>query len=51
MEDVVVVTLVTFIVTGILASAFLVGLACVLKGNRVDVESGRGRGKKTGGKR
>lgn len=31
MEDVVVMTLVKFIVTGIIVSAFLVGLACVLK--------------------
>ncbi len=43
MEDVAVVTLAKFIVTGIIVSAFLVGIACV--------ESGRGRSKKTGGKR
>lgn len=31
MGDVVVMTLVKFIVTGIIVSAFLVGIACVLK--------------------
>ena len=31
MEDVVVMALVKFIVTGIIASAFLLGIACVLK--------------------
>ena len=31
MEDVVVMALVKFIVTGIIVSAFLVGIACVLK--------------------
>ena len=31
MEDVVVIALVKFIVTGIRVSAFLVGIACVLK--------------------
>lgn len=31
MEDVVVIALVKFIVTGIIVSAFLVGIACVLK--------------------
>ena len=31
MEDVVVIALVKFIVTGIIVSAFLMGIACVLK--------------------